>query len=165
MSAFYASKVEEIAAAGESHNDAMRELYPSHDDRRRALNLNIKLALVGDSQVPNSIRFLPLCMSCIKSAAPPSVVRRSSKEIAAPAAVLQAFLGGFCSNMPLLTFRAKSRKLALTQDPSNGDCDGTADGETYARMRRCLQSPNYNVFSNNNRCVATALDAWKSLFG
>lgn len=53
MSAFYASKVAEVAAAGEAHNNAMRERYPLHEDRLNALNLNIMLALVGDSQVWN----------------------------------------------------------------------------------------------------------------
>lgn len=51
MSAFYASKVEKVAAAGEAHNDVMRGRYPTCEDRLQALNLNVKLALVGDSQV------------------------------------------------------------------------------------------------------------------
>lgn len=37
------------------------------------------------------------------------------------------------------------------QDNMDADCDGTADGETYARLRRCLDAPNFNIFSNNNR--------------
>ncbi|CAM9331079.1 unnamed protein product [Laminaria digitata] len=85
MSAFYASKVEKVAAAGEAHNDVMRSRYPTCEDRLQALNLNVKLALVGDSQ-----------------------------------------------------------------DNTDVDCDGTADGETYARLRRCLDAPNFNTFSNNN---------------
>ena len=36
------------------------------------------------------------------------------------------------------------------------DCDGTADGETYARLGRCLEAPNFNVLSNNNRQVYLA---------
>lgn len=55
MSAFYASKVEKIAAAGEAHNDIMRRRYPTCEDRLQALNLNVKLALVGDSQVRNQL--------------------------------------------------------------------------------------------------------------
>lgn len=51
MSAFYASKVEKVAAAGEAHNEVMRSRYPTCEDRLEALNLNVKLALVGDSQV------------------------------------------------------------------------------------------------------------------
>ena len=55
MSAFYASKVDKVAAAGEAHNDVMRARYPSCEDRLQALNLNVKLALVGDSQVRHQL--------------------------------------------------------------------------------------------------------------
>lgn len=51
MSTFYASKVEKVAAAGEAHNAAIRKRYPHYEDQLRALNLNIRLALVGDAQV------------------------------------------------------------------------------------------------------------------
>lgn len=53
MSTFYASKVEEVAAAGEAHNVAMRKRYPKYEDQLRVLNLNIRLALVGDAEVSN----------------------------------------------------------------------------------------------------------------
>ncbi|CAN0157806.1 unnamed protein product [Ascophyllum nodosum] len=85
MSSFYASKTEKVAADGEAHNEAMRQLYPRYEDQLEALNLNVMLALVGDSQVE-----------------------------------------------------------------STKNCNGTAAGETYARLRRCLHAPNYNIFSNNN---------------
>ncbi|CAM9152411.1 unnamed protein product [Hapterophycus canaliculatus] len=85
MSMFYASKVKDIAAAGEAHNRAIRKLYPRYEDQLRVLNLNIRLALVGDAQ-----------------------------------------------------------------DDLSVDCDGTADGETYARLGRCLDAPNFNILSNNN---------------
>lgn len=51
MSTFYASKDEKVAAAGKAHNAALRKRYPTYDDQLRALNLNIRLALVGDAQV------------------------------------------------------------------------------------------------------------------
>lgn len=51
MSTFYASKDEKVAAAGKAHNAALRKRYPAYDDQLRALNLNIRLALVGDAQV------------------------------------------------------------------------------------------------------------------
>lgn len=51
MSGFYASKIENVASAGEAHNEARRRIYPRYEDQLRALNLNIRLALVGDSQV------------------------------------------------------------------------------------------------------------------
>ncbi|CAN0019896.1 unnamed protein product [Ectocarpus sp. 12 AP-2014] len=86
MSTFYASKVEKVAAAGHAHNAAIRKRYPRYEDQLRALNLNIRLALVGDAQ----------------------------------------------------------------QDDLSVDCDGTADGETYARLGRCLEAPNFNILSNNN---------------
>eukprot|EP00752_Nemacystus_decipiens_P006064 g5472.t1 len=85
MSTFYASKDEMVAATGEEHNAALRKRYPTYDDQLRALNLNIRLALVGDAQ-----------------------------------------------------------------DDLSVDCDGTADGETYARLGRCLEAPNFNILSNNN---------------
>lgn len=49
MSAFYASKMDKVAAAGTAHNEAMKQMYPLREDRLQALNLNIKLALVGDT--------------------------------------------------------------------------------------------------------------------
>lgn len=55
MSTFYASKVEEVAAAGEAHNAAMRKRFPKYEDQLRVLNLNVRLALVGDAQVPKSV--------------------------------------------------------------------------------------------------------------
>lgn len=51
MSAFYASKLESVAAAGEAHNEATRKRYPQHEDLLGALNTNIKLALIGEEQV------------------------------------------------------------------------------------------------------------------
>lgn len=48
MSGFYASKVPEVAAVGQAHNEAMRKLYPTHEDRIRALNSNVLFALTGD---------------------------------------------------------------------------------------------------------------------
>lgn len=51
MSTFYASKIEAVAANGEAHNTAMRKRYPKYEDQLRVLNLNIRLALVGDAQV------------------------------------------------------------------------------------------------------------------
>lgn len=51
MSTFYASKDEKVAAAGKAHNAALRRRYPTYDDQLRALNLNVRLALVGDAQV------------------------------------------------------------------------------------------------------------------
>ncbi|CAN0289414.1 unnamed protein product [Pylaiella littoralis] len=85
MSTFYASKVEEVAAAGEAHNAAMRNRFPKYGDQLRVLNLNVRLALVGDAQ-----------------------------------------------------------------DDLSVDCAGTADGEAYARLGRCLEAPTFNIFSNNN---------------
>lgn len=55
MSAFYASKVQSIAAAGEAHNEATRKRYPRAQDLVGALNTNIKLALVGEEQVMTSV--------------------------------------------------------------------------------------------------------------
>ena len=43
-------------------------------------------------------------------------------------------------------FRSLRRQVESTKN-----CNGTAAGETYARLRRCLHAPNYNIFSNNNR--------------
>lgn len=55
MSAFYASKVQSVAAAGEAHNEATRKRYPQAQDLVGALNTNIKLALVGEEQVMTSV--------------------------------------------------------------------------------------------------------------
>lgn len=54
LSAFYASKMDKVAAAGEAHNESMRQRYPRDEDLLRALNLNVKLALVGDTQVQSA---------------------------------------------------------------------------------------------------------------
>lgn len=39
----------------------------------------------------------------------------------------------------------------VEQDDLSVDCAGTADGEAYARLGRCLEAPTFNIFSNNNR--------------
>lgn len=48
MSGFYASKIQEVAADGEVHNEAMRKRFPTHEDRVRALNANVVFSLTGD---------------------------------------------------------------------------------------------------------------------
>ena len=65
MSSFYASKTEKVAADGEAHNEAMRQLYPRYEDQLEALNLNVMLALVGDSQVMNDAsKSSRVCAGC-----------------------------------------------------------------------------------------------------
>ncbi len=51
MSAFYASRLDKVAAVGDAHNASMRKRYPRHEDQVGALNLNVRSALVGDAQV------------------------------------------------------------------------------------------------------------------
>lgn len=48
MSGFYASKLPDVASVGGAHNDTMRKLYPTHEDRVKVLNSNILFALTGD---------------------------------------------------------------------------------------------------------------------
>lgn len=47
MSGFYASKIEEVAADGRAHNEAMMTRFPTHEDRVRALNANVVFGLTG----------------------------------------------------------------------------------------------------------------------
>eukprot|EP00752_Nemacystus_decipiens_P006061 g5470.t1 len=96
MSAFYASKDKVVSAAGEAHNAAVIKRYPTYDDQLRALNLNIRLALVGHAQG--------------------------------------------CDDQGW---------LLVHPDLSVG-CDGAVNGATYASLGRCLEAPNFNIFSNNN---------------
>lgn len=57
-------------------------------------------------------------------------------------------------SLSLLLHTYKRRCLNYSHDDKDDlsvDCDGTADGETYARLGRCLEAPNFNILSNNNR--------------
>ncbi len=44
------------------------------------------------------------------------------------------------------------------------DCDGTADGETYSRLRSCIEAPTFNILSNNNRQATQYCDRQRAFY-
>lgn len=84
-----------------------------------------------------------------------AVKGRLLKNSAAALIPARVYVSGARLSVPLLFHSAAPVPI---QDDLSMDCDGTADGETYARLGRCLEAPTFNILSNNNRQGCTQVE-------